>query len=169
MSKSGQQRDTGPIGGIHESGANLVRTKFESSFPVELFPNLCARLRALRPGLKTHPSRLEESRNRRSKPQCAPTGTDSERVPRCKRKTAEAFGRIGRITICSSHSPPAFEDADAACGPFVFCRRTRRSSSRVNVGTRQRRDFGRNTGLSGNCESIFPELFLSPNWSVNCT
>jgi hypothetical protein len=28
------------------------------------------------------------------------------------------------IFICPSHSTPAFEDADEARGPFVFCRRT---------------------------------------------
>jgi hypothetical protein len=44
----------------------------------------------------------------------------------------------------SLFAPPAFEDADAARGPFVFCRRTRRSSSRTNMGTRQRRPVGAN-------------------------
>jgi len=42
-----------------------------------------------------------------------------------------------RIHTCASEpSPPAFVDATGI--PFVFCRRTRRSSSRANMGTGQR-------------------------------
>ena len=163
--------------------------KFESSFPVELLPNLCARLRGT-------PARLEEVLRGRShtiligKAQLkwsaqenaghlldleplwlarvgdyvAASGqltaadlknrkTDEanhnarpleqilSEFRAARERLLEACGRIGRITICPSHSAPAFEDADAAGGPFVFCRRTRRSSSRANMGTRQRRPY----------------------------
>src|ERR1700732_1849879 len=159
--------------------------KFEFSFPVELLPNLRARLRGT-------PARLEEALRGRSdkilsrKAQSewsaqenaghlldleplwlARVGdyvaaSDHLTVADLKnRKTDEANhnarpleqilsefraarerllkrgDELDASQIFPSHSAPAFEDADAARGPFVFCRRTRRSSSRANMGTSQ--------------------------------
>ena len=52
-----------------------------------------------------------------------------------QRETTEVRGRTGHIPVCSGDSPSAFEDSDAARRPFVFCSRTRRSSSGANMGT----------------------------------
>ena len=157
--------------------------KFESSFPVELLPNLCARLRGTPARVKEvlrgcsytiligkaqlkwsaqenagHLLDLEplwlarvgdyvaardqltvaDLKNRKTDEanhNARPLEQILSEFPAAREKTAEACGRIGRLTTCPSHSAPAFEDADAASGPFVFCRRTRRSSSRANMGT----------------------------------
>ena len=161
--------------------------KFEFSFPVELHPNLSARLRGTPARLeetlrgRSHKILIKKTREKWSAQEHAGHLLDLEPLWLARvgdyvaasdqltaadlknRKTDEAnhntrpleqiladfrtarerllkrVDELRRITICACHSSPSFEDADATCGPFVFCRRTRRSSSRANMAASQRR------------------------------
>jgi hypothetical protein len=149
--------------------------KFEFTFPVEVLPNLCTRLRGT-------PARLEETLRGRSperllaKPkekwsaqehaghlldleplwlsrvddyvqasdQLTAADLNNRKTEEANHntrslQTAEACRRTGPISLCTSYSSPAPKNANALGRSFIFCCRTRRSSSRKYLGPNTRR------------------------------